>query len=37
MWVDANDVSNAVLFLVGGTGRFVTGTQLRVDAGSAAK
>lgn len=37
MWVDANDVSNAVLFLVGETGRFVTGTQLRVDAGSAAK
>jgi len=37
LWVDSADVSNAVVFLTGETGRFVTGTQLRVDAGSAAK
>lgn len=36
-WVDAADVSNAVVFLTAETGRFVSGTQLRVDAGSAAK
>jgi SDR family mycofactocin-dependent oxidoreductase len=37
MWVQPEDVSNAVLFLLGETGRYVTGTQLRVDAGSAVK
>lgn len=37
MWIEPEDVSNAVLFLVGETGRYVSGTQLRVDAGSAVK
>jgi SDR family mycofactocin-dependent oxidoreductase len=36
-WVEPVDVSNAIVFLAGETGRFITGTQLRVDAGSAAK
>jgi SDR family mycofactocin-dependent oxidoreductase len=36
-WVEAVDVSNAIVFLAGETGRFVSGTQLRVDGGSAAK
>jgi SDR family mycofactocin-dependent oxidoreductase len=36
-WIEPIDTSNAIVFLAGETGRFVTGTQLRVDAGSAAK
>ena len=33
-WVDTADISNAVLFLVSDDGRYVTGVQLPVDAGS---
>jgi SDR family mycofactocin-dependent oxidoreductase len=36
-WISSVDVSNAVVFLAGESGRYVSGTQLRVDAGSAAK
>ena len=36
-WVEPIDTSNAIVFLAGETGRYITGTQLRVDAGSAAK
>jgi (+)-trans-carveol dehydrogenase len=32
-WVDADDVSNAVLFLVSDDARFVTGLELKIDAG----
>ncbi|NHU47195.1 mycofactocin-coupled SDR family oxidoreductase [Rhodococcus sp. A14] len=32
-WVDPADISRAVLYLVGESGRFVTGTQLEVTAG----
>jgi SDR family mycofactocin-dependent oxidoreductase len=32
-WVEPEDISNAVLFLASDESRFVTGTQLRVDAG----
>ena len=32
-WVDAVDISNAVLFLASDEARYVTGMQLRVDAG----
>jgi SDR family mycofactocin-dependent oxidoreductase len=35
--LDVSDISNAVLYLVSDMGRYVTGTQLRVDAGSAVK
>lgn len=34
-WIEPSDVSEAVLYLVSDPGRYVTGTQLRVDAGSA--
>jgi SDR family mycofactocin-dependent oxidoreductase len=37
MWVEPVDISNAIVFLAAETGRFVSGTQLRVDAASAAK
>jgi SDR family mycofactocin-dependent oxidoreductase len=33
-WVESQDVSNAVLFLVSDAGRYVTGVQLPIDAGS---
>jgi (+)-trans-carveol dehydrogenase len=33
-WVDREDVTNAVLFLASDEARFVTGQELRVDAGS---
>ncbi|MGY1754101.1 mycofactocin-coupled SDR family oxidoreductase [Blastococcus sp. SYSU D01042] len=36
-WVDVADISNAVLFLVSDEGRYVTGVQLPVDAGSVIK
>ena len=36
-WVDPVDVSHAVVFLASDHGRFVTGSQFRVDAGNAAK
>jgi len=36
-WVEPEDVSNAILFLVSDEGRFVTGTALPVDAGMLAK
>lgn len=36
-WVDSVDISNAVLFLVSDDGRYVTGVQLPVDAGSVIK
>ncbi|TDO51789.1 SDR family mycofactocin-dependent oxidoreductase [Kribbella sp. VKM Ac-2527] len=32
-WVDAEDVANAVMFLVSDDGRFVTGLELKIDAG----
>ena len=36
-WIEPVDISNAIVFLVSDQGRYVTGTELRVDAGSAAK
>jgi len=36
-WVEPEDVSAAILYLVSDDGRFVTGTQLAVDAGMLAK
>lgn len=36
-WVEPSDVSNAVLFLASDESRFVTGTELKVDAGSTIK
>lgn len=33
-WVDPIDISNAVLYLASDESRYVTGTQMRVDAGS---
>ncbi|MDV6242084.1 mycofactocin-coupled SDR family oxidoreductase [Rhodococcus opacus] len=36
-WIDPVDISNAIVYLTSDLGRYVTGTQLRVDAGSAAK
>jgi SDR family mycofactocin-dependent oxidoreductase len=36
-WVEPDDISNAVLYLVSDAGRYVTGTQLSVDGGAAAK
>jgi NAD(P)-dependent dehydrogenase (short-subunit alcohol dehydrogenase family) len=32
-WIEPVDISNAILFLVSDEARFVTGMQLRVDAG----
>jgi SDR family mycofactocin-dependent oxidoreductase len=32
-WVDAADVTNAVLFLVSDEGRYITGLELKIDAG----
>ena len=36
-WVDAIDVSNAVLFLASDESRYVTGVPLPIDAGSCLK
>jgi len=36
-WVECVDISNAVLYLVSGEGRYVTGTALPVDAGAFVK
>jgi SDR family mycofactocin-dependent oxidoreductase len=36
-WVEPRDVSNALLFLASDEARFITGSQLRVDAGSVSK
>jgi NAD(P)-dependent dehydrogenase (short-subunit alcohol dehydrogenase family) len=36
-WVEPEDVSTAILYLVSDDGRFVTGTQFAVDAGMLAK
>ncbi|MFZ2174023.1 MAG: mycofactocin-coupled SDR family oxidoreductase [Rhodococcus sp. (in: high G+C Gram-positive bacteria)] len=36
-WVDATDVSNAVLFLASDEARFITGVQLPIDAGACLK
>nr|WP_281283433.1 mycofactocin-coupled SDR family oxidoreductase [Modestobacter excelsi] len=36
-WVEPVDISNAILFLVSDDGRYVTGVQLPVDAGSVIK
>ncbi len=36
-WVEPIDISNAVLFLACDHGRYVTGTQIRVDAGASTK
>jgi len=33
-WIETRDVSNAVLFLASDEARYVTGQQLRVDAGA---
>ena len=32
-WVDAEDISNAVLFLVSDEARYVTGLEFKIDAG----
>ena len=37
VWAEPEDISEAVIFLVSDSGRYVTGTQLSVDAGAAAK
>jgi (+)-trans-carveol dehydrogenase len=36
-YVDVNDISGAILFLVGPTGRYITGVTLPIDAGAALK
>lgn len=36
-WVESVDVSNAILFLVSDAGRYITGVQLPIDAGSVNK
>jgi len=36
-WAEPEDISDAVLYLVADSGRYVSGTQLSVDAGAAAK
>jgi NAD(P)-dependent dehydrogenase (short-subunit alcohol dehydrogenase family) len=36
-WVDAVDISNAVLFLASDEARYVTGVTLSIDAGSVLK
>lgn len=36
-WVEVRDISNAILFLVSDAGRYITGVQLPIDAGSVIK
>jgi (+)-trans-carveol dehydrogenase len=36
-WIECEDVSNAVLFLASDEARYVTGTELRIDAGALTK
>ena len=36
-WAEAEDISEAVMYLVADSGRYVSGTQLSIDAGAAAK
>jgi NAD(P)-dependent dehydrogenase (short-subunit alcohol dehydrogenase family) len=36
-WVEPDDISNAVIYLASDESRFVTGTDLRVDAGNTAR
>jgi len=36
-WIERDDVTNAVLFLVSDEGRYVTGTTLSIDLGLMAK
>jgi NAD(P)-dependent dehydrogenase (short-subunit alcohol dehydrogenase family) len=36
-WAEPEDISEAIMYLVADSGRYVTGTQLSVDAGAAAK
>jgi NAD(P)-dependent dehydrogenase (short-subunit alcohol dehydrogenase family) len=36
-WLEPEDIANAALFLASESGRYVTGTQLRIDAGAAAR
>jgi NAD(P)-dependent dehydrogenase (short-subunit alcohol dehydrogenase family) len=36
-WVEPIDVSNVVVFLASDQGRYITGSEIRVDAGAAAK
>ena len=36
-WVEARDISNAVLFLASDEARYITGVTLPVDAGSVTK
>jgi (+)-trans-carveol dehydrogenase len=36
-WVEPEDVSNAILYLVSDDGRYVAGTQFALDAGMVAK
>lgn len=36
-WVESVDISNAILFLVSDAGRYITGVQLPIDAGSVIK
>jgi (+)-trans-carveol dehydrogenase len=36
-YVEVSDISEAILFLVGPTGRYITGVTLPVDAGAALK
>jgi (+)-trans-carveol dehydrogenase len=36
-WVEPEDISNAILFLVSDEGRYITGVALPVDAGALIK
>jgi SDR family mycofactocin-dependent oxidoreductase len=36
-WIEPDDIANAAIFLSSDMGRYISGTQLRVDAGSAVK
>jgi NAD(P)-dependent dehydrogenase (short-subunit alcohol dehydrogenase family) len=36
-WVEAEDITNAIMFLVSDDSRYITGVQLPIDAGSLLK